>query len=144
MACKINIPLSKAQPRPKIAASQCSAEKERTRSLNDFEFDLSCFCVNVGPHVLHFTHGSLPCCMPHLINNIQGVASPGEPWLGCLRFGLFRHPASAEGSYSNSQWQGELPNSKSTQPRFARRWDTLYSSCLIDIEPRGALISLTS
>ena len=37
-----------------------------------------------------------------LATTVQGVPSPGEPGLGCLRFGLLRHPALAEGSYSNS------------------------------------------
>ena len=39
---------------------------------------------------------------------------------------MFHHPAWAVGSYSKGHQPGQLPKSKSTQPRFARRWATLY------------------
>ena len=39
---------------------------------------------------------------------------------------MFHHPAWAVGSYSSGHQPGELPKSKSTQPRFATRWATLY------------------
>ena len=47
----------------------------------------------------------------------QGGPSPGEAGLGWLRFEMFHHTASR---------MKEHPKSKSTQPRFARRLDTLY------------------
>ena len=39
---------------------------------------------------------------------------------------MFHHPAWAVGSHSSGPQPRELPKSKSTQPRFARRWTTLY------------------
>ena len=54
---------------------------------------------------------------------VQGDPSGGKPGLG---FGMFHHPAWAVGSYSSGHQPGELPKSKSTQPRFATRWVTLY------------------
>ena len=43
-----------------------------------------------------------------------------------LRFGMFHHPAWALGKHSSGPQVKELPKSKSTQPRFARRWATLF------------------
>ena len=54
------------------------------------------------------------------------MTSGGEPGLGLLWFGMFHHPAWAVGSYISGHQPGELPKSKSTQPRFATRWVTLY------------------
>ena len=53
---------------------------------------------------------------------VQGDPSGGKPGLG---FGMFHHPAWAVGSYSSGHQPGELPKSKSTQPRFATRCITL-------------------
>ena len=57
--------------------------------------------------------------------SIQGDKSVGKPGLGSLGFGMFHRPAWAVGSYSSGHQLGELPKSKSTQPRFATRWVTL-------------------
>ena len=59
--------------------------------------------------------------------------------LGWVEFGMFHHPAWAVGSYSSGHQPGELPKSKSTQPRFATRWVTLYN--LLD-HPVPPLLSL--
>ena len=45
---------------------------------------------------------------------------------------MFRHPAWAVGSYSSGHQPGELPKSKSNQPRFATRWVTLYRAVCIE------------
>ena len=47
-----------------------------------------------------------------------------------LRYGMFHHPAWAVGSYSSGPQPRDLPKSKSIQPRFTRRWATLYISSL--------------
>ena len=43
---------------------------------------------------------------------------------------MFHHPAWAVDSYSSGPQPRELPKSKSTQPRFAKRWATLYDDYL--------------
>ena len=50
-----------------------------------------------------------------------------QTWAGLTWFGKFHHPAWAIGSYSSGHQPGELPKSKSAQPRFATRCVTLYS-----------------
>ena len=64
---------------------------------------------------------------------VQGDPSPGEPPLGWLWFWLF-HPlpgsAWADGKLAELAEQlgkmVEHPKSKSTQPKFAKRWTSLY------------------
>ena len=82
---------------------------------------------NLFGHVLRvsFAISKLPRQFLDLLINIQVGPSPGEPGLGWLWFGMFHHPAWAVGSYSSGHQARELPKSKSTQPRFARRWVTL-------------------
>ena len=46
---------------------------------------------------------------------------------------LFHQPTWAVVSYSSGHQPEELPKSMSTQPRFARRWDTLYDRAIVPI-----------
>ena len=66
--------------------------------------------------------------------SLQGDPSPGEPRLGWLWFEMFFHFAHMLSQFcqfpispGRIRQRVEHPKSKSTQPRFARRWVPLYN-----------------
>ena len=72
------------------------------------------------------------------VRSNQGDPSGGEPGLGWLRFGEFpRLVAATVDTYCPSSMV-EHPKSKSTKPRFATRWLTLYVDTRASLWSRSA------